>query len=136
MRFKALAAFPLALLLWTLAPATAAADFCDDIDTIADGWAAVADALEETAGEDVANLDLPRLERDVNTLLDPTHKLGAALVEVGNPDEEELGNALLDMVDELHDVTGDDMAAYLVDRIDDLVDTLDEVVAYCDEVSE
>jgi len=136
MRFKALAVLPLALLLWIVVPAKAGADLCDDINTVADGWAAVADALEETAGHDVGDLDVPRLEREVNSLLDPTQKLGNALVELGDADEEELGHALLDMVDELHDVTGDDMAAYLVDRIDDLVDTLDDVVAYCDEASE
>lgn len=134
MRLETLAALPLTLIL--LAPAVAGADICDDIDTVADGWAAVADTLEETAGEDVGDLDVPRLEHDVNALLDPTHTLGAALVEQGNEDEQELGHAILDMVAELHDVTGDDLAAYLVDRIDDIVDTLDEVVAYCDDVNE
>ncbi|HEX9732833.1 MAG TPA: hypothetical protein VGG06_12710 [Thermoanaerobaculia bacterium] len=136
MRLKAFSALPLVLVLVILLPATAGAELCDDIDAVADGWAAVADALEETAGEDVGDLDLPRLERDVNILLDPTEKLGNALVEFGNADEEALGNDLLDMVDEIHDIDGDDLAAYLVDRIDDLVDTLDDVVAYCDEVNE
>lgn len=136
MSSKVLASLPLALVLTFLAPVAASADICDDIDTVSNGWAAVADALEETAGEDLGDLDVPRLEKDVNTLLDPTQTLGAALVELGNEDEEALGGELLAVVEELHDVTGEDLAAYLVDRIDDIVATLDDVVAYCDEGDE
>ena len=114
----------------------AAADFCDDIDDVTSAWAEIADALEETAGEDVGDLDLPRLERDVNRLLPATESLGEALVDLGDADEEELGDLLLDTTDDLRDVDGDDFSAYLVDRIDDIVDTLDEIVDYCDLVSD
>lgn len=124
------------LLLFAWAPSPASADLCDTINDLADDWADVADALEETAGEDVGDLDVPRLERDVNALLKPTEDLGDALIDLGNADEEELGEDLLDMTDELYDVDGDDLAAYLVDRIDDIVDTIDDVVDYCDVVNE
>ena len=116
-------------------PATAAtfeAQICDDINAISNGWTAIANALEETAGDDIGDLDVARLEDDVNTLLDPTEQLGAALVEYGNADEELLGEDLLDITGEFYDIDGDDLAAYLVDVIDDLVDTLDDVVDYCD----
>lgn len=127
--------------LWILtavlgAPVVAHADVCNNINDLANDWTEVANLLEETAGEDVGDLDVPRLERDVNALLEPTEVLGNALVDLGNPDEEEMGNALLGYVDDLYDVDGDDMAAYLVDRIDDIVDVMDEIVDYCDEVNE
>ena len=128
-------ACPVILCLALLAPA-AGAELCDDISTIADGWNAVANALEETSGEDVGDLDVERLESDVNTLLDPTQTMGEALVEVGNADEVEMGNELLEVVAELHQVDGNDLAVYMVDVIDALVDTMDDIVAYCDAVNQ
>ena len=115
-----------------LAPAMVSADICSDINDLSNGWNAIANALEQTADEGVGDLDVAALERDVNTLLDPTETLGSALVELGDRNEEDLGNDLLDMVDDLVDVEGDDLAAYLVDVIDDMVDSLDNVVDYCD----
>ena len=140
MRFSILSCLSLllALFLWTPAPTYAAAcdqpqDICDDIDDIAEAWAAVADALEETADEDLDDLDVPRLEKDVNELLEPSNLLGEALIELGNDDEVEMGDLLLDVLEELYDVEGDDFAAYLVDRIDDIVDIMDFIVEYCDD---
>jgi hypothetical protein len=115
-----------------LAPVVAA-DICNDINDLSNGWNAIANALEQNADEDVGDLDVAALERDVNALLGPTERLGEALVDLGNRDEEDLGNDLLDVVDDLVDVDGNDLAAYLVDVIDDLVTTLDDVVDYCDQ---
>ena len=128
----------LVLFFWTPTPAYATAcdlpqNICDDIDDIANAWNDVANALEETAGEDVGDLDVLRLEKDVNELLEPSVVLGEALVELGNDDEVEMGELLLDVLDELHDVDGDDLAAYMVDRIDDIVDVMDFIVDYCDD---
>ena len=44
-----------------------------------------------------------------------------------------MGELLLDTLDELYDVDADDYAAYLVDRIDDIVDVMDFIVDYCDD---
>ena len=137
----ALLSLLLVLFLWTPAPTYAAAcdqpqDICDDIDDIANAWNDVANALEETAGEEVGDLDVPRLEKDVNALLKPSVLLGEALIELGNEDEVEMGELLLDAIDELYDVDGDDFAAYMVDRIDDIVDVMDFVVDYCDAQDE
>lgn len=125
----------LLLVLLVLAPA-AHADICDDINTIADGWNAIANALEETADEGIEDLDLDRLRNDVNDLLPGTETLGQYLVDEGNAREQDLGNDLLDVIEDLYDVETDDYAAYLVDRIDDVVDTLDATVDYCDAVVE
>ena len=135
---SSLLALLLLLCLWTPTPTYAAVcdqpqDICDDIDEIANAWNDVANALEETAGEDVGDLDVPRLEKDVNELLEPSVLLGEALVELGNDDEVEMGEVLLDVLDELYDVDADDYAAYLVDRIDDIVDVMDFIVDYCDD---
>ena len=134
---------PITVTLWILVPlaaaitpVTAGANICDDIDDVSTGWDAVANALEETAGEDVGDLDVDRLEQDVNTLLEPTQVLADALADSADPDEVELGEDLLDMIDGIYDTDGEDLADYLVDRIDDLVDTLDDVVDFCDEVHE
>lgn len=126
----------LVLALLALTPAAVHADICDDINDIAEGWNAIANALEETAGEDLEDLDLDRLRRDVNDLLPGTQTLGEYLVDEGNAGEQDLGNDLLDAIDELFDVETDDYAAYLVDRIDDVVDSLDATVDYCDVVTE
>ena len=128
----------LILSLWTPAPTYAAVcdqprNICDDIDDVANDWNDVANALEETADEEVGDLDVPRLENDVNELLEPSALLGEALIELGNDDEVEMGELLLDVLEELHDVDGDDFAAYLVDRIDDIVDVMDFIVDYCDD---
>ena len=117
------------------APAVGA-DVCDSINSVANGWTEVANALDNSDEGELADLDVPRLERDVNALLDPTETLGELLVEEGNADEEELGNEILDYVDELRDVEGDDVVSYLVEVIDDIVDTLDDVVDYCDEMNQ
>ena len=114
----------------------ALADVCDNIDDLADGWAAIADALEADAGEEIEDLDVDRLERDVETLLPWTEGLGEDLADFGNLQEEEMGEDLLDVVDELREVEIDDYAAYLVDRIDDIVDCMDHIVDYCDRVND
>lgn len=119
-----------------LLAAPALADFCNDINDVSNAWAAIADALEEDAGEDVGDLDVDRLVRDVDELLPATEILGEALIDLGNAEEEELGDFLLDTTDDLRDVEDDDLAAYLVDRIDDIVDALDDIVDYCDDVNE
>ncbi len=116
----------------TLLPTAAEAQICDDINTVSNGWNAVANALEETSGEDIGDLDVSRLENDVNTLLDPTQILGESLVDEGNEDEQVMGEDLLYVIEDLYDVSGEDLAAYLVDVIDDLVFTLDDIVDYCD----
>ena len=126
------------LCLWTPAPTYAAAceqpqNICDDIDDIANAWNDVANALEETADEEVGDLDVPRLEKDVNALLEPSSLLADALVELGNEDEVAMGDLLNEVLDELYEVDGDDFAAYLVDRIDDIVDVMDFIVDYCDD---
>ena len=129
--------FALLLCLLGLVPAVSAnADICDDIDDLSNAWASIADALEETADEDVGDLDVRRLERDVNALLPGTEALGEYRADEGSRDEQDIGNDLLDLIDDLYDVDGDDLAAYLVDRIDDLVDCLDFTVDYCDAVNE
>ena len=120
----------LALLL--LATPAAHADICEDVNDLANAWNAVANALEQDASEDVGDLDVERLENDVNALLDPTQTLGEALIDMGNDTEAEIGNDLLEIVEDMLDVAGDDLASYLVDVIDDLVDTLDGAVDYCD----
>ncbi len=125
----------LLLALFVLAPA-AHADFCDDINDIADGWSAIADALEDNADEGLEDLDLDRLRRDVNTLLPGTESFGEYLVEEGNAREQQLGNDLLDSIEDVYDVDTDDYASYMVDRIDDIVDNLDDTVDFCDAVSD
>jgi len=116
------------------APASAAAgqNICEDINAVSNGWNAVANALEEAAGDDLGDLDVESLASVVNELLEPTGLLGEVLAEEGDEGEQELGEDLLDIIDEMLEVDGDDLAEYLVDVIDDLVDTLDEVVDYCD----
>lgn len=120
-----------------LAPAVQADPrVCDTINDLADGWAVIADALELDADEEVEDLDVARLEKDVNELLPATEDLGDILLDLGNRDEEEMGDELLDVVEDLYDVQEEDYAAYVVDRIDDIVDSMDEIVDYCDEVNE
>ncbi len=134
--------FALSFLLFLLLGAPSSAEalvcdapmgICDDINEVSNGWNAIANALEENAGDDLEDLDVESLVDDVNVLLEATELLGEALVEIGNEDEEELGGDLLDVIDDLYEVEGDDMAAYLVDIIDDIVDALDAIVDYCDE---
>ena len=140
MRYSLPSCFCLLLVLffWTPTPTYATAcdqpqDICDDIDDIANDWNDVANALEETADEEVGDLDVPRLEKDVNALLEPSSLLADALIELGNEDEVAMGELLNEVLDELYEVDGDDFAAYLVDRIDDIVDVMDFIVDYCDD---
>ncbi len=130
------------MLIWVLsilclAP-TIQADpqICDIIDDLADGWAGVADALELDADEEVGDLDVRALRSDVNALLPATEDLGELLLDFGDPYEEEMGDDLLYVVEEVYDVREGDFAAYLVDRIDDVVDSMDHIVGYCDYVNE
>ena len=115
-------------------PSAVEAEVCNTINDLSNAWNSIANALEESSGDDIEDLDVDRLAGDVNTILPSTEELGDFLVEEGNDEENALGNDLLDMVEELYDVEGEDMAAYLVDRIDDIVDVLDDTVDYCDAV--
>ena len=128
MRFQQL----LLLALLLLAPVTAHADACDDLNDVANGWNAIANALEVDADEGIEDLNMGRLRRDVDELLPGTERFGEYLVDEGNADEQDLGNDLLDAIEDLYDVDTDDYASYLVDRIDDIVDILDDTVDYCD----
>lgn len=131
---RALTTLTLTLLL--LAPVAALADVCNDINDVANGWNAIANALEDSGDDGLEDLDLDLLRRDVDALLPGTEKLGEVLIDEGNADEQELGNDLLDSIDDLYDVETDDYASYLVDRIDGVVDVLDATVDYCDVVNE
>lgn len=122
--------------LLVLAPAAAHADVCDDINDIANGWNAIADALEQNADDGLDDLDLNRLRRDVDELLPGTESFGEYLVDEGNAAEQDLGDDLLDTIEDLYDVDTDDYASYMVDRIDDIVDVLDDTVDFCDAVVE
>lgn len=125
------------LLTWVLlAPSAAMADVCDDVNDVANGWNAIANALEDSADEDLESLDLEALRDDVDALLPGTESLGEFLVDEGSAREQDLGNDLLDTLDELYDVDTDDYASYMVDRIDDIVDSLDQTVDFCDAVVE
>ncbi|MEM7357376.1 MAG: hypothetical protein AAF657_41565, partial [Acidobacteriota bacterium] len=99
-------------------------------------WNAIANALEDSADEDLESLDLEALRDDVDALLPGTESLGEFLVDEGSAREQDLGNDLLDTLDELYDVDTDDYASYMVDRIDDIVDSLDQTVDFCDAVVE
>ncbi|MEM7582979.1 MAG: hypothetical protein AAF560_06340 [Acidobacteriota bacterium] len=127
---------PITLLaiLCLLPVGAAQADVCDNIDDLATGWASIADALEQDADAEIADLDLDKLERDVDTLMPWTEGLGEDLADFGNRREEKMGEDLLDFIDALYDVDGDDYTAFLVDRIDDVVDMIDHIVDYCDSL--
>ncbi len=124
------------LALLVLVPVTVHADVCDDINDIANGWNVIANTLEDAGDEGLEDLDLDRLNADVNTLLPGTEEFGEYLVEEGNVTEQDLGNDLLDSIEDLYDVETDDYASYMVDRIDDIVDSLDQTVDFCDAVIE
>jgi len=110
------------------------ADVCNDLNAIANGWNDIANALERDAGEGIENLDVDRIRSDVDDLLPLTESFGEYLAAEGSGSERILGANLLNSIDWLYDVDTDDFAAYLVDRIDDIVDDLDETVDYCDSL--
>ena len=110
----------------------AKADICDDINDLSNVWNEIANVLHEAEGEGVSGEDAQRLDELLDAVLDPTQTLGAALTELGNEDEEELGHQLLQYVHELRARQSGDMVAYLVDVIDDITDALDAVTDYCD----
>ncbi|MEM7356559.1 MAG: hypothetical protein AAF657_37430, partial [Acidobacteriota bacterium] len=73
------------LLTWfLLAPGAAMADVCDDVNDVANGWNAIANALEDSADEDLESLDLEALRDDVDALLPGTESLGEFLVDEGS----------------------------------------------------
>lgn len=122
--------------IMALCAAPAMADICNDINDVSNGWAAVANALDNSGEVELEDLDIEALEDDVNALLGPTENLGNFLVEEGNEHEEDLGNEILDYVDDLYDTEGDDFVSYLVEIIDDIIGTMDDVVDYCDVVTD
>jgi hypothetical protein len=97
----------------------------NDMNTVSNGWNDVADALEETAGDDIGNLDIARLESKRKTRLGPTQELSVALVEYSHVDEQAVGEGLPDVTGEFYDIDGDDLEGSLVDVIDVVDDDCD-----------
>lgn len=106
-------------------------DICEDINDLSNGWNEIANMLAE--GEEVEDFDAEAFDSAVQTMLEATVLLGAALVEAGNEDEQVLGSNLLDVIAEADEIGEEELEAYIVDILDDLVDALDAIVDYCDE---
>ena len=131
LHFRPAVAIPCIFLL-AFGAQPAAAKVCDDVYSLSEDWLAVADDLEGDPDDETAELDVPGLEREAQRLLNPTEKLARALVETGTARTEELGNKLLEMVAELRAVETGELAVYLVDRIEDLIVAMDDIVSHCD----
>jgi hypothetical protein len=129
---KKLLWLPLAM---TLSLPVAAAELCEDIDTISDGWHEVAKFIDEKQDDGLSDEEETSLVELSEALGEGTGALAAALLEHGNDDEKKFGRKLDGYMDEIVRLSGDEEAAYLVDIIDEMVSTLDEVVAYCDKVN-
>ena len=109
---------------------SAADDVCDNISDGADGWAVLADAVDEIADhggptpEEARNLD-----EAIGELLNATIELGEVMVDQGNSDEERLGRSLLRSCRRLERA---DTFDEIVGAMDDITEDLDSVVGYCD----
>jgi hypothetical protein len=130
--------FVLFLVLMLVGPASSYAatcyppmDICEDINDLSNCWNEIANRLAE--GEEVEDFDAEAFDAAVQTMLEATVLLGAALVEAGNEDEQVLGSNLLDVIVEADEIGAEELEAYIVDILDDLVDALDAIVDYCDE---
>ena len=130
MRIRGLLAF----LVLTALPA-GAAEICNDINTIADGWHEVANYIDENQDEGISDEEGAALVELSEALGEGTGALAGALLQEGNAEEKAMGKKLERHITKLSRVDGDDEVNYLVEIIDDLVTTLDEVVAYCDSVN-
>lgn len=123
------------LLATTLALPVSAAQICEDIDTISDGWNEVSTFIDEKQDDGLSDEEQTALVELSGALGEGTAALAQALLEAGNDDEKKFGRALDGYIDEIVRLDGDAEADYLVEIIDEMVGTLDEVVAYCDKVN-
>lgn len=120
--------------LYLSSPAVAQ-NLCDDIDTVANGWNELANFMAENGADGFSAEEADSLDALMDMVDEPSRVLAMALIEVGNPQEQELGERLRNFLDELGVRERGDRVDYLVALIDDIVDTIDAIVDYCDEVN-
>ncbi len=130
MRYTHLVALSIALLLFAALPAMARSEACGRIDKLAKGWDGIAETLD-SAGAALAGLNVSRFEKRVIKLLDPTEEIGLILLDHGSTHEQHLGDMLLEVTDELYEVQGDELTAYLDDTMDDIVEAVEDIVEHC-----
>lgn len=122
----------LSAVLVLASPLAVTAEICDDVNELSNTWNELANFMHEHEGDGFTDEEANHVDDAIEALQEPTRVLGTALSELGDEDDAEIGDTLLDYSDELDERKRGDLVAYLVDVIDDVVDTLDEAVDYCD----
>ena len=108
-----------------------AGDICEDINDLSNDWNEVANFLDELEESDeFSDRDLRRFEQYVTDLAEDTYILADALIDLGNQRETNLGTQMRKRMAALADAGSLEAA---IERMDNLVDSIDRVTDYCDE---
>ncbi len=107
-----------------------AGNICDDINGLADEWNEVANFLNECEENDrFTDTEMKRFENYVTDLAEDTYILADALIDLGNDRETKLGTNMRKRMAALAEANTLEAA---VDRMDELVNSIDDVTDYCD----
>jgi len=115
-----------------LAPMTAVADICEDVNDISNGWNELANAIDEMDLAALTEADAETIDAGIEEAYDSTETFANLLEDDGNAKEARLGRNLNAALDDLYD-TQDSGIDEIVDAMDSVVDVLDEIVDFCDQ---
>lgn len=109
-----------------------AAEICEDVNDVANGWNEVANVIAEHQDDEWTDADIDGLIDLVGTLHDSSSALASALGESDNPSHPALGARLQSELDDVAALTTADDAGLIVDEVDDVTAEMDIVTDDCD----
>lgn len=118
-------------LLLALPMAAPAAEICETVNDVANGWNEVSNLIKETGGEGFTDAESKQIGEAVGNLTETTGVL-AGLLQNGNEDQAALGGYLEGMLTGLAESSGDEGAEFVASVIDEVTSTLDKVTDDCD----
>jgi hypothetical protein len=119
-------------ILFALPLSVSAAEICEDVNDISNGWNELANLIDQTQGDGFSEEEVGEIDSAVGDMTEGTATLAGLLQGAGNADQQALGNELEGVLTEFAGLTGEAEVDYAVSVIDQVTSTLDAVTDDCD----
>lgn len=119
-------------LLLALPMTAPAAEICETINNVSNGWDALSTLIDETEGEGFSADEVAKIEQAIVALTEGTATLAGMLQGGGNEDQVALGKELEEVLTQFASLDGSAEVDYIVGAIDEVTNAVDAVTDDCD----
>lgn len=123
-------------LLFALPMTAPAAEICDQIETAANGWAALSTLIDSSEADGLSEEEAAQIGASVAQLTEGSATLAGMLQGGGNADQVALGEELEKVLSEFASLDGDADVEYAVSVIDEVTAAMSAVTDDCNAAHE